>query len=77
MFRLIAKLHGIQPEETPDYGLPRYGLDVPKLAKGTAVFGVLSSAIVIFHVVGLISTGTFLTSRSLTDLPLGELNNKP
>ncbi|MCB9006275.1 MAG: methyltransferase domain-containing protein [Ardenticatenaceae bacterium] len=28
MLRLIAKLHGIEPEETPDYGL-----DVPKLAK--------------------------------------------
>lgn len=68
MLRLIAKLHGIQPEETPDYGL-----DVPKLAKGTAVFGVLSSAIVIFHVVGFISTGMFLTLRSLTDSPLGEL----
>ena len=68
MLRLIAKLHGIEPEETPDYGL-----DVPKLAKGTAVFGVLSSAIVIAHVVGFISTGMFLTLRSLTDLPLGEL----
>ena len=68
MLRLIAKLHGIEPQETPDYGL-----DVPKLAKGTAVFGVLSSAVVIAHVVGFISTGMFLTLRSLTDLPLDEL----
>lgn len=68
MFRLIAQLHGIRPEETPDYGL-----DVPKVAKGTAIFGVLSSAIVIAHVIGFISTGMFLTLRSLTDLPLGEL----
>ncbi|MCA9923108.1 MAG: hypothetical protein KC421_12090, partial [Anaerolineales bacterium] len=68
MLRLITKLHGIQPEETPDYGL-----DVPRLAKGTAVFGILSSAVVIFHVVGFISTGMFLTLRSLTDLPPGEL----
>lgn len=68
MLRLIAKLHGIEPQETPDYGL-----DVPKLAKATAVFGVLSSAVVIFHVVGFLSTGMFFTLRSLTNLPLGQL----
>ena len=39
MMQLLAKMHGIQTLQEPDYGQ-----DVPGLAKGTALLGPLSSA---------------------------------
>lgn len=61
MIQFIARLHGIKPEEQPDYGQ-----DVPGVAKGTAVFGLLTSGIVIAHLIGLLSTGIFVVLRTGT-----------
>ena len=68
MMQLIAKIHGIEPPETPDYGQ-----DVPGLAKGSALVGLISSVIVIAHLVGLLSTSIFVALRQGTALPLGEV----
>lgn len=61
MIDLIARLHGVKREEEPDYGQ-----DVPKLAKGSAVVGLLTSGIVIAHLVGLFSTGLYVVLRKGT-----------
>lgn len=61
MIDFITRLHGVQREEAPDYGQ-----DVPKLAKGTAVFGLLTSGIVIFHLIGLFSAGSYVVLRNGT-----------
>lgn len=67
MIQLIARLHGIKPEAQPDYGQ-----DVPGVVKGTAVLGLLSSGIVIFHVIGLLSTGIFVVLRAGTGWSFAE-----
>mgnify|MGYP002713010161 CR=1 FL=1 len=63
MIQLIAKLHGIKPPEEPDYGQ-----DVPGIAKGTAVFGLLTSGVVLFHLVGVFSAGLFVVLNEGTGL---------
>ncbi len=67
MIQLMARLHGIKPEEQPDYGQ-----DVPGVVKGTAVFGLLSSGIVLAHVFGLLSTSLFVVLRTGTGWSVGQ-----
>jgi SAM-dependent methyltransferase len=61
MIDFIAHLHGVEQEEQPDYGQ-----DVPGLAKGSAVVGLLTSGIIIFHLVGLFSAGLYFVLRNGT-----------
>jgi arsenite methyltransferase len=68
MMQLIAKMHGITAPETPDYGQ-----DVPGLAKGSAMLGLLSSGIVISHLVAFSSAGLFVMLRGGTNLSLGNV----
>jgi len=68
MIKYTARLPGIEPPERPDYGQ-----DVPRLAESTAVFGLLTSGIVIAHLVEFLSTGVFVALRSGTNLPPGEV----
>lgn len=68
MMQLVAKLHRIQMPDAPDYGQ-----DVPGLAKGAALLGLLSSGVVIAHLIAFSSAGLFVMLRGGTGLSLGNV----
>ena len=68
MMQLLAKMHGIETPQAPDYGQ-----DVPGLAKGTALLGLLSSSAVIAHLIAFSSAGLFVMLRGGSELSLGNV----
>ena len=68
MMQLIAKMHGVEIPESPNYGQ-----DVPGLAKGSAILGLLSSGVVIAHLIAFSSAGLFVMLRGGTNLSLGNV----
>ncbi len=68
MMQLLAKMHGIETPQAPDYGQ-----DVPGLAKGTALLGLLSSSAVIAHLIVFSSAGLFVMLRGGTGLSSGNV----